>query len=147
MCGQVGSMLHIAKLAVGAVDVADLRRWQAGRLVSHPPLRHLTRNFPRRAMEVCDGGSMYWVVAGAMVVRQRVLDVVEDQRQDGSRCAAIVLDPELVPVAGRPTKAFQGWRYLAAGDAPPDLAGLQQAEGVAELPPALASTLRGLGLL
>ncbi len=140
-------MLHIAKLAVGAADVADLRRWQAGRATTHPPLRHLTRNFPRRATEVCDGGSMYWVVAGAMVVRQRILDIITDQRLDGSRCAAIVLDPELVPVAGRPIKAFQGWRYLAADDAPPDLAGLHLAEGVAELPPKLASTLRGLGLL
>jgi hypothetical protein len=140
-------MLHIAKLAVGATDVADLRRWQEGRIVTNPPLRHLTRNFPRRAPEVCDGGSMYWVVAGAMVVRQRILDIIEDSRDDGSRCAAIVLDPELIAVAGRPTKAFQGWRYLAADDAPPDLAGLQQAAGVADLPPEMASALRGLGLI
>jgi hypothetical protein len=140
-------MLHIAKLAVGATDVSDLRRWQADRLATNPPLRHLTRNFPRRAAEVCDGGSMYWVVAGAMLVRQRILDIIEDLRPDGSRCAAIVLDPEFVPVVGRPTKAFQGWRYLAADDAPPDLAAVQQATGVAELPPELASTLRGLGLL
>lgn len=140
-------MLHIAKLAVGSADVADLRRWQESRLRDHPPLRHLTRNFPRRAREICDGGSMYWVVAGAMIVRQRVLDIIEDRRPDGTPCTALVLDPELVAVAGRPVKAFQGWRYLEAAAAPPDLGSAGAAEGLETLPPALASKLRSLGLL
>ena len=33
-----------------------------------------------------------------------------------------VLDPPLVPLHGRPTTPFQGWRYLAADAAPADLA-------------------------
>ena len=90
---------------------------------------------------------MYWVIAGAMVVRQRITDIVEDQYEDGSRCAAILLDPVLVPVAGRRTKPFQGWRYLTAADAPADLGAGAPAGGVDELPAALRQELRALGLL
>jgi hypothetical protein len=140
-------MLHIAKLAVGIRDIAHLREVQAARAAAHPPLRHQTRNFPRRAHELCDGGSLYWVVAGTMLVRQRVLDVTESTWDDGSRCAALILDPELVPVAGRPTKAFQGWRYLDPEAAPPDLSTLDPADGEAMLPPKMRQDLRALGLL
>ena len=65
-------------------------------------------------------------------------------RQDGSACAALMLDPVLVPVTGRPVKAFQGWRYLTEEAAPPDL----DANSVeARLPPQLAQRLRELCLL
>ena len=96
-------MLHLTKLAVGARDVEHLRAWQAERALQLPPLRHRTRNFPRRAAEVVDGGSMYWVLSGAMLVRQRVLDIMEDRWDDGRSCTAIVLHPDLVMVAARAT--------------------------------------------
>ena len=143
-------MLHLTKLAVGARDVAALRAFQRARSLAassgaEPPLRHRTRNAPRRAAELVDGGSIYWVVAGAMLVRQLVLDVVADHWEDGTACAGLVLDPSLVAVEGRPVKAFQGWRYLEAHDAPPDLAaGVAGQHG---LPDALALELRRLCLL
>jgi len=115
-------MLHITKLAVGVRDIAHLRELQEDRAVRNPPLRHRTRNFPRRAAEVIDGGSIYWVIGGSLLARQRILDVIHDQWDDGSACAGLILDPRLVPLAGRPTKPFQGWRYLPAPDAPLDLA-------------------------
>ena len=139
-------MLHLAKLAVGIRDIAHLADVQADRQQTRPPLRHLTRNFPRRAADVLDGGSLYWVIAGSMLVRQRLRDIVEESRDDGTRCAALVLDPVLVPLVGRPTRAFQGWRYLAAADAPPDRAAAA-ADGEQDLPPTLRRALRGLGLL
>ena len=61
-------------------------------------------------------------------MRQRVLDVIEDQWDDGSACAWILLHKKLVPVAGRPTKPFQGWRYLEPDAAPPDRA--QSLDGI-----------------
>ncbi len=140
-------MLHLAKLAVGVRDIPHLAELQARRLAHDPPLRHQTRNFPRRAREVVEGGSIYWVVAGTMLVRQRVLDIVEDKWDDGTRCAGIVLDPVLVPLLGRPTKAFQGWRYLAPPDAPPDRPTGKAADGEADLPPSLRRELQELGLL
>jgi hypothetical protein len=87
------------------------------------------------------------VIAGSMLVRQRIVDVIEDTKRDGTPCAALVLDPELVPLEGRPTKAFQGWRYLRADDAPADLRQSGDAEGIDMLPPALRRELRALCLL
>lgn len=145
--GQTAAMLHLAKLAVGIRDIDHLRQVQAQRQRERPPLRHLTRNFPRRAAEILEGGSLYWVVAGSMLVRQRVTDIVEDHWDDGTRCAGLLLDAELVPLIGRPTKAFQGWRYLAATDAPADLAPGESARGEQDLPDGLRRELRALGLL
>jgi hypothetical protein len=82
-----------------------------------------------------------------MIVRQRVLTIERDRWPDGSACAAFVLDPALVPVTGRPTKPFQGWRYLAVDAAPADLKSGAAARGEAKLPPDLREELRALGLL
>lgn len=139
--------LHLIKLSVGPKDVAELAAIQTRRAALDPPLRHQTRSFPKRAAEVITGGSIYWVVAGWVQVRQRILDIREEAWDDGSRCAGLVLDPELVPVAARPQKPFQGWRYLAAEAAPPDLSAPTTAEGQDALPAALRAELRALGLL
>ncbi|MBV9783404.1 MAG: DUF1489 domain-containing protein [Acidisphaera sp.] len=140
-------MLHLAKLCVGVRDVRHLRALQKARREGDPPLRHRTRNFPRRADEILEGGSIYWVIAGAMVVRQRVVDIRPDARDDGTACAGLVLAPRLVPVAGRLVKPFQGWRYLLPEDAPPDLDSRSAAQGEAELPVSLRRALLDLGLL
>lgn len=140
-------MLHLAKLAVGARDIEDMRQWQARRAVEAPPLRHLTRQMPRRAAEIVAGGSLYWVVQGVMLVRQRITAIRPDHLADGSACAALVLDPLLVEVEGRPTRPFQGWRYLLPEAAPPDLAALRPAQGEASLPEAMRRELRVLRLL
>ena len=100
--------------------------WQAERLRrlrkegKKPELRHRTLQTPRRRDELLNGGSLYWVIKGFVLVRQRVLDLVPDVKDDGIACCAIVLDPELVATRPQARRAFQGWRYLAAGDAPPD---------------------------
>ncbi len=113
--------LHLIKLSVGSRSLDDLRRWQAQHGEARPPLRHRTRNFPRRAEEVLDGGSIYWVVDRLVTARQRVTDIVEAVRDDGTKCTDLVLDPVLVPVQPRPMRPFQGWRYLEAADACADL--------------------------
>ncbi len=140
--------LHLIKLAVGVKDLDHLREIQARRAVADPPLRHQTRMAPRRAAEITAGGSLYWVIAGFAQARQRILEIREDAWDDGTACAGLVLDPALVPVAARPVKPFQGWRYLAAEAAPADLAaGTASAEGLEALPPALRQALRALGLI
>jgi hypothetical protein len=140
-------MLHMTKLCVGITDINHLARVQAHRLEHEPPLRHTTRSFPRRVAEIIDGGSLYWVIAGAMCVRQRILDIIPDTWDDGTACAGIVLDPTLTPVLARPTRPFQGWRYLDPSAAPPDLARTAAGDGEAQLPAALAAELRALCLI
>ena len=137
-------MLHLMKLAVGVQDPAHLRALQFERTQRDPPLQHRTRQMPRRAAEIAAGGSMYWVIAGTMLVRQRVLAVEPALREDGHPCAAILLDPAVIPVAGRPVKAFQGWRYLRPEDAPADL---DPRAPEAALPDKMARRLRELCLL
>ena len=98
-----------------------MRRWQAQHGAARPPLRHRTRNFPRRAEEVLDGGSIYWVINRLVTARQRVRDIAEGVRDDGTKCTDLMLDPLLIPVQPRVMRPFQGWRYLTAADACADL--------------------------
>ena len=140
-------MLHVTKLAVGVRDADHLSALQADRTRDGSPLRHRTRNFPRRRPEVIQGGSMYWVIAGTMMARQRILDIVEDRREDHTPCTSFLLDPAIVPLIGRPTRPFQGWRYLDPDDAPPDLPALGAIGGLDSLPAAMRHELRALCLL
>ncbi len=132
--------LHLIKLAVGVTNINDLRARQAER----KPLRHRTRNFPRRAQEIMAGGSIYWVIARLVTVRQPLRDIVVGNYDDGSRCTDLMLAPELVAVRPRAVRPFQGWRYLEAADAPEDE--VLRCPGQA-LPEALRRELVGLALL
>jgi hypothetical protein len=82
-----------------------------------------------------------------MLVRQRIIDIIEDQRDDGTACTGLVLDSKLVPLTGRPTKPFQGWRYLRPDEAPRDLVIGRRAKGEDALPPILRRDLQVLCLL
>jgi len=141
-------MLNIIKLCVGVKEVPELAEWQARRIRQDPPLRHQTRMMPKRVPELLDGGSLYWVIGGFVRVRQRLVDVREDAWDDGTACCGLVLDRALVPVELRPVKPFQGWRYLDAAAAPPDLPkGHVPAAGLEKLPPALRKELTALCLI
>ena len=143
--------LHLIKLCVGADTVDDLVAWQKQRSAARraagqdPRPRHVTRMWPRRAEEILAGGSLYWVFRGAVLARQRIEALEEVTGEDGIRRCAIVMSPEIVLVETRPRRPFQGWRYLAAADAPPDLA----THGTADpgLPTDLALALDGLGVV
>lgn len=146
--------LHLLKLAVGVGSVAQLARLQKARRDERrkrgekPGTWHFTRNFPRRAEEVLDGGSLYWVIRGEIVARQRITALERRIRGDGRRRCAIGLAAKIVrtrPVAHR---AMQGWRYLSPADAPPDLETRgRPSKGAEALPEDLARELRALGLL
>lgn len=141
--------LHLIKLAVGADSFAELALWQQRRLQEKaakkqkPELIHITRHRPKRADELLDGGSIYWVVKGFIAGRQRLVDLRNVMR-DGVPHCGLVYDADLIPVALRPCRAFQGWRYLEAKDAPRDQ--MSRAGDVA-LPEALKRELTALGLL
>jgi hypothetical protein len=137
--------LHLRKLCVGVESVEQLQDFQARRLKRGERLRHDTRMMPTRRDEIIDGGSLYWIIKGLIQVRQPILDISQETDSDGRGFARLHLGPELVRVAPRGHRPFQGWRYLAAADAPTDLA----AGGTAgdELPADLQAELRALGIL
>lgn len=142
--------LHLLKLCVGAQSVEDLAEWQAARLAERRAARedpgtfHVTRMWPRRDAELLDGGSLYWVIKGIVLARQRILGLEPREGGDGVRRCAIRLDPEIARTAAQPRRPFQGWRYLRAADAPRDLKG---AAAQADLPPALMAQLDLMGVL
>lgn len=144
--------LHLVKLCVGAASIEDLARWQGQRLAAlrradrTARLFHTTFQTPKRREALLDGGSLYWVIRGAIQVRQRLLGFDEGTKEDGTPCCLLLLDPPLVPVRPMPRRAFQGWRYLAAEDAPPDL-GPAGAAGVSLMPEHLRRELADLGLI
>ena len=51
--------VHLKKLSVGSQSLETLRSWQALRLSETGQLIHVTRNRPRRAEEILDGGYKY----------------------------------------------------------------------------------------
>lgn len=141
--------LHLVKLAVGMEDFAGFDRRVAARVAQarregNPlVMRHLTRHTPRRAAQLLDGGSLYWVVKGFICARQRLMAVEPLHDHQGGRCA-LVLEGILIRTVACPHRPFQGWRYLNPEKAPPDAA---SGSSVGPLPEALASELEWLGLL
>lgn len=128
--------LHIIKLGVGVPDV----EWLERRADKGGPLTVHTRMTPKRAAEVEDGGSLYWVVKGTIVCRQPVLDIVTQGEGKTSRCE-IMLEPRVIRTAPMARRPFQGWRYLEPKDAPSDLDTLDAGEA----PEDLVRQLRELG--
>ena len=144
--------LHILKLCVGCESIADLEGWieenRAGaRRLGRPfEQTHTTRMVPRRLDAVAGRGSLYWVIKGTLACRQRILAIRPFVDGDGIGRCRLHLEPAVVPVAPRPCRPFQGWRYLEDRDAPGDLS-LSGGEGLAELPDDLRRDLAALGLL
>jgi hypothetical protein len=133
--------IHIVKLCVGADSVEDLAEWQKGQIKKRKRPVCGTRMWPKRVTDVLDGGSLYWVIKGVILVRQRIVEIAEVRDDHGLRCG-LWLDPKLVRTAPQPRRAFQGWRYLEPKDAPADLGDLK---GGAELPEHLRRQLVELG--
>ena len=134
--------VHLKKLSVGSRSLDNLRDWQARRLAQGGRLVHVTRNRPRRADELLDGGSIYWIIKGVVTARQAIIDLAEAQRADGTPACGIVLSPEIIQVAPTKMRIFQGWRYLEAKDAPPDIG----TDDTGDMPAELAAELRNLGI-
>ncbi len=105
--------------------------------------QHVTRMFPKQKDALLDGGSIYWVIKGQMICRNRIIDLQETRTRDGRKACAIIMKPKLIPVVPTPRRPFQGWRYLKAEDAPADLSGPDSGE---DLPPDLRRKLVELGV-
>jgi hypothetical protein len=143
--------LHLIKLCVGCDSVKDLEEWirekrrrlkKSGGVQEHI---HNTRMVPKRAGELLDGGSLFWVIRGQIMCRQRLIAVRPFVDNEGIGRCRLALQAKVVLVESRPFRAFQGWRYLETKDAPRDLD--RAAPGAAAMPEQLRRELRELGLL
>lgn len=127
--------LNMIKLCVGVSDV----EWLEQRAATGKPLIVHTRMTPKRAAEIEDGGSLYWVVKGVVSCRQPVLDIKTLGEGKTSRCE-ITLEPRVIRTAPLARRPFQGWRYFEK-DVPGDLSAME----ATDLPDDLARELRELG--
>lgn len=141
--------LHLIKLWVGHTSADELRAYQrayleAKALRKEPlELTHITRNFPKRAEEILSGGSIYWVIGGTIIGRQRILELRPIMKDNRTFCA-IVYDHAFIPVVTRPHRPFQGWRYFAHAQAPHDLGAAHSRD---ETPPDFYRVMEELDLL
>ncbi|MEL6751309.1 MAG: DUF1489 domain-containing protein [Pseudomonadota bacterium] len=133
--------LNLLKLSVGSESFDDVLGWMKHRR-EHGGMFHVTRMVPKRAEELLDGGSLFWVVKGQVQARQPLADIDVFKSGDGIRRCRLVFSDLPVATRWQPRRPFQGWRYLEAKDAPPDLAA-----GELALDPELREELNTLGLL
>ena len=132
--------LHMTKVAFGSPSVDSLTESLARR-ASDGEARITTRYRPKRAEKMV-GGSLFWIIKHHLVARSPILGF-----EDGEAGRTVIrLDERPIVVRALPRRAHQGWRYLAADDAPIDL-GDVEAEELAALPAALAIELAALSLL
>jgi hypothetical protein len=151
-------VLHLIKLCVGCDSVKDLQDWIKEKLKAQKKpgdsgvrktrarvRNHTTRMMPKRVDEIVGDGSLYWVIRGQIMCRERILAINPFVDKEGIGRCHIVLDCKPVLVEPRPYRAFQGWRYLDPKDAPRDLD--RAAPGARDMPEDLRRELRSLGLL
>ena len=142
--------LHLLRMAVKVESIAHLKQIQAERLIQEKQnsgkyLYTFTRNVPKRADELLNGGSLYWVIKKYIRVRQPILGLERRKNNEGREFCAIRLDPEPIQVVSQRQKAFQGWRYFKPEDVPADL-DINEVQ-FDDMPADMADELRELGLL
>ncbi|OLF73174.1 lysophospholipase [Maricaulis sp. W15] len=141
--------IHIVKLCVGVASVEELeahrdREMAARRAAGEPEVAmHVTRMFPARKDDVEAGGSLYWVMSGAIQCRSEIIALEAVTGDDGIKRCAIIMSPQIIRTAAAPRRPFQGWRYLKSEDAPRDISG--GGEGGDGLPGELRAKLLELG--
>ena len=115
------STVNLKKLAVGIKSIEDLRVRLKYNIEKNGELIHITRNKPKRSEELCNGGSLFWVINRRVLVRQKILNIKQIVGDDNKLFAGILLENKIIKVRPTPMKPFQGWRYYENEDVPPDI--------------------------
>jgi hypothetical protein len=142
-------MMHMIKLCVGVATLEELESYRSERAhwwgadYGEEVHVHRTRMRPKQAALIEGQGSLYWVISGVIRARQKILRLAEATDGEGRGCCDIIMHPDLIRVAPRPKRPFQGWRYLRPQDAPADIGDGFAEGGSMEL----AEELARLGLL
>jgi len=145
------SYINLVKLCVGIDSVEHLQEWRAQKAAEALAgglayvSSHTTRMWPKQEDALLQGGSLYWVIRGAIQIRQKITGFEEVIGGDGIRRCKIVMHPELIRTQSALRRPFQGWRYLRPEESPADLsAGGEYSES---LPVVMAQELSELGVL
>ena len=141
------AIINLLKLCVGATNVSDLAQRQKINVTTINEKRkiiHVTRMWPKRCEEILNGGSLYWVFKGLILARQEILSFEEIVGADQIKRCGIVLNENIIKTVPKAKRAFQGWRYLNANEAPRDSDAFSKNQE--ELPHSLQLELSKLGV-
>ena len=141
--------LNLVKMCVGAQSVSDHYYWQEQKLfrISDSTklcAKHITRMRPKRAEEILNGGSLYWVFRGVILARQEIIGLEDILGIDNVLRCAIILNPQIILTEPQRKRPFQGWRYLRFNDAPRDVKSFSN--GDTELPLNMERDLLEIGV-
>ena len=142
--------VHLIKIAAGVQHLDQLQT----RLLSygyddpdHGPVTPVpTRNTPKRADELLDGGSIYWIIKGKIAARTPFIDIYGEETPEGKKVCRLCVSSTVIPTIPVPKRGFQGWRYFPAADAPDDMPVGSGGE-INEISPEMAAELKELGLI
>lgn len=142
----MAGFVNLLKLCVGADSIEDLLDWQRTHPSPFPTgeRRHVTRMWPKREPELLVGGSLYWIIKGSILCRQRIIRLDEVTGADGILRCGLVMEPRVIRTEAAPRRPFQGWRYLDPKDSPRDLP--EGRSGDSTLPDEVALALAEIGL-
>lgn len=107
-----------------------------------------TRNTPKRAEELLNGGSVYWIIKGKIAMRQKIVNIETHLDETNRKYCVISKSPQIIITAPHPYRAMQGWRYLEAEKTPKDLH-VFDPDNLSDndIDPQMAAELSQLGLL
>jgi hypothetical protein len=130
----------MTRIAFGAENPAHLRQ-RLEAYASDGEVRLTTRYLPKRHEEMM-GGSLFWIIKHALIGRSPLIGFMDNS--EGRTW--IRIKPELIAIRSIPKRAHQGWRYLDAADAPPDLA-TGETNPTDHMPPKMLGELMKMGLV
>ena len=145
------NFINLIKLCVGINSVSELEIRQKKISFSDETLNssdftyHVTRMFPQKEKELLSGGSLYWVIKGQVLARQKIKNLKKIKDENKKNKCLIILERKIILTKNLPRKPFQGWRYLKPNDAPEDIAIFDKSQK--EIPHKLQIELYKLGIL
>ena len=112
--------LHLIKLCVGCDSVQDLKDWIKEQLAKKKKSGeagkrfHRTRMVPKRVDQLLDGGSLFWVIKGEVLCRERILGIEPFTDKDGSRPLPYRARRQAKAGAAPPVPCFPGLALSSA---------------------------------
>ena len=86
-------LMNIVKLAVGINSISELRSKQEFKRKKYGNNNHITRLFPKKHIEIKNGGSMFWVINGFISARQEIKDIKKVEiKEDRSVKLSLLFD-------------------------------------------------------
>jgi len=115
------TVIHLKKLCVGAENVNSLYERQCTIRKKLKKTIHITRMFPKKHIELKNGGSIFWVFKGYIRARQSILDIERFTGKDSIKRCKIFLADKIMLTTHKKERPFQGWRYFDDKDIPNDI--------------------------